>query len=541
MSLRKLTAHNFRLLENFGIEFGPRVTVLVGPNYVGKSTVLEALLFLRNVKASLQLYPTLGAMMGDFTSAASSHDQSRMISLQISVTDAQASEFTYCLEFNREALQQEAVTAQGNLVSEARREGTEIHYFRDGALNSRATANINASLQPLSDEQLAPLQHFFSTMVNVDPFRNVSARSSVGNKETIAPTGADLSQVLHYHYNNDRERFDAYEEAVRRVLQEVDMIETPIAGQMTTARIRFRGSPVKFELAALSSGIREILTLVAAAQFSQPGSLILVEEPENHLHPAAQKALCAVFQELAEREGKQFVLTTHSEFIFGQFPPAQSIFIDRAGSGSQATPLENMDVHSAWQRLGIDRGRLLEVLGRARQVVVVTEARADARVVDALVRDIRDLSDKVLPVGAEGGGWNEIIAYAAQLRDALGRFRIPSTVLVLLDSDDEPERKRQCLVSHGFDERTSHVWREKEIESYLIIPQALAAICGNERPAVEAVIAQAKGNGKGRLRWVLDQLGIADTPLDVIVTNACRSGHLPPEFVELVAKLEALF
>jgi predicted ATP-dependent endonuclease of OLD family len=61
MHLRKLTAHNFGLLEGFEIEFGPQVTVLVGPNYVGKSKVLDGLIFLRNVKATQQLYPTLDA------------------------------------------------------------------------------------------------------------------------------------------------------------------------------------------------------------------------------------------------------------------------------------------------------------------------------------------------------------------------------------------------------------------------------------------------------------------------------------------------
>jgi predicted ATP-dependent endonuclease of OLD family len=47
MYLKKLVAQNFRLLENFEINFDPEVTVLIGPNYVGKSSVVDALLFLR--------------------------------------------------------------------------------------------------------------------------------------------------------------------------------------------------------------------------------------------------------------------------------------------------------------------------------------------------------------------------------------------------------------------------------------------------------------------------------------------------------------
>jgi hypothetical protein len=204
--------------------------------------------------------------------------------------------------------------------------------------------------------------------------------------------------------------------------------------------------------------------------------------------------------------------------------------------------LKDVDVYSAWQRLGIDRSRLLEVLGRTRQVVVITEARGDAKVLEALIRGDRDLSDRVLPSRAEGGGWADIIRYAAQLREALARFRIPSAVCVLLDNDGERDLKIECLGDNGFDETTSHVWCEKEIESYLLLSGALAAISGKSVAEVEALIAEAAGAGKPRLQWVMRQLGIEETPLDVIVTNERRNNpdNLPAEFIEVVGKLRSL-
>jgi len=545
MHLKKLVTRNFRLLENFEIEFNPEVTIIIGPNYTGKSSVIEALIFLRD--AALGGFGHAFRTREGFSRVSSWCDGKRTLVLDTTLADETGSQFSYDVQFDSAGLRGEQATVNSSLICTTKIQGVnqeQLVYFRNNDANFTINRNFDVALLPHRVPVLAPLVECFSSVVNVDPFRNVAYQSSVGTKEMIHATGADLPQVLHYHYNNDRERFDAFESTVRKVLPEVDIIETPLVpgGNAVTVRIRFQASRVKFELVSLSSGVKDVLILLAAAHFSPPGSLVLIEEPENHLHAAAQKALCSVIRELARTEQKQFVLTTHSEFILGQFDTAQSVFIERGDSGSQAIPLEKVDVYSVWQRLGIERSKLLEVLGRTRQVVVITESRNDAKILEVLAKDDHELSDSVLPARAEGGGWADIIQYAAQLRDALSRFRIPSAVFVLLDNDGERERKRESLVKHGFDDGTSHVWCEKEIESYLLFPGALVAISGKPRSEVETIIAQANCAGKERLHWVLRQLGIDGVPLDVIVTNACRNktDEVPAEFTALVEKLRRL-
>ena len=44
----------------------------------------------------------------------------------------------------------------------------------------------------------------------------------------------------------------------------------------------------------------------------------MIEEPEIHLHPKAQADLASVLVEEAKSEGKQLVITTHSEHIAGR-------------------------------------------------------------------------------------------------------------------------------------------------------------------------------------------------------------------------------
>jgi AAA15 family ATPase/GTPase len=51
MHLKSLIIKNFRVLEDIDVEFDPRVNVIVGPNAVGKTTLLEAIRFAKALLA----------------------------------------------------------------------------------------------------------------------------------------------------------------------------------------------------------------------------------------------------------------------------------------------------------------------------------------------------------------------------------------------------------------------------------------------------------------------------------------------------------
>jgi len=410
---------------------------------------------------------------------------------------------------------------------------------------SSSQANMNPmNMSFLHPMQAAPLEvesmkNFLASGLFLEPFRNVSPEMQVGAKAMINPLGGDLAQVLHSYYNRDRERFDGFEEIMRAVLPEIDMIETPLtSGPSATIQIRFKDDAQRYDLWQLSSGVKETMLIVAAVHFSPAGQLIVLEEPENHLHPASQKAIAAVLKRAAETEDKQLIVTTHSETILGQFAPDDVLYIDKYAGRSRAERLSEADVYQVWERLGIDRGVLLQILGRARQTIVIVEGRSDYKVLESLW-DAFGLTDKVLPANARGGGWREIVDQAAALRDAMERFNLPSTVFVLLDNAGNRDEKGQYLTDRDFDDDHCHVWQQKEIESYLLLPDALSRISGRSRDEVEAVIAGTKHAGKEKLDGVLQRLGIADTPVHTIVRNLMNvdAAELPTELREVMEKV----
>lgn len=71
---------------------------------------------------------------------------------------------------------------------------------------------------------------------------------------------------------------------------------------------------VVLNLAMASHGSKQILSVITQLFWSEPGTIIMIEEPEISLHPDSQAHLVELFAE-AIREDKQIIITTHSEFI----------------------------------------------------------------------------------------------------------------------------------------------------------------------------------------------------------------------------------
>ncbi len=88
-----------------------------------------------------------------------------------------------------------------------------------------------------------------------------------------------------------------------------------------------------FRVGAASAGERELLTyLFAIYALNVRDALIVIDEPELHLHPRWQKTLMTLFEQLASETGNQFVMATHSPVFVS---PATIQYVSRVYSDAQ--------------------------------------------------------------------------------------------------------------------------------------------------------------------------------------------------------------
>lgn len=135
------------------------------------------------------------------------------------------------------------------------------------------------------------------------------------NTEVVKPDGADTFAAL---VSSVRDQSTLREE-VAKWLRELDLTET-LGIRATGSHSRFYEVTVNIEgvesaLLDVGFGISQVLPVITMLLSAPEGSIILLEQPELHLHPNAQAGLADLMLEVAETRHLQLIVESHSEHI----------------------------------------------------------------------------------------------------------------------------------------------------------------------------------------------------------------------------------
>lgn len=107
----------------------------------------------------------------------------------------------------------------------------------------------------------------------------------------------------------------------------------------------------KANLLDVGFGVSQVLPVVTLAFFAPEGSMVILEQPELHLHPLAQAALGELLVHVGRERRLQFLVETHSEHLFRRLQTliaeerlasseCAMLFINRKDGDSSLEPLE---------------------------------------------------------------------------------------------------------------------------------------------------------------------------------------------------------
>lgn len=295
-----LRIQRFKCFEDQTIQFG-NLTLLAGGNASGKSTVIQVLLVLRqsNETGGLQVGElSLNgkyAKIGTAKDALYSHSQED--SLAFTITDEDATN-TVTFEFDYQ------------------RGEPEAHTLFDSRKPSCPSMNLfDKGLTYLSAERLGPRLLYPITDVSRGEM-NVGIQGEY-TAHCLAEFGNERIHVEELAFpDTDNLLFRHQTELWMRCIVPNLGIEIAQISEADRVRmgLRNKGDTDFWRPTNVGFGVSYTLPVIVAALMAKPGSILIVENPEAHLHPAGQSEL-ARFLARTATTGVQVIIETHSDHI----------------------------------------------------------------------------------------------------------------------------------------------------------------------------------------------------------------------------------
>jgi len=245
----------------------------------------------------------------------------------------------------------------------------------------------------------------------------------------------------------------------------------------------------KRDLMVEGSGFLQWLSVFALA-IDPDIDVLLLDEPDAHLHSSLQEQLLETLREFKSDARKQVLIATHSTELLRNAEPSDILQI-RSGQGGRYLTVEHQKV-GLLAGLGSDYAPRIDRVKRTKRILFV-EGPSDLRILQTVASKLGLAWPKEWVEWTTPRSQKERKQLYLALKEELPEL----VALSLRDRDDEKaETVGSDLVdpsAGGDPDFYSRRWRRRYIESYLIWPPAVAAATGLAETQVVQDLADRHG------------------------------------------------
>ena len=320
--LKRLYVHNYKCLVNFEINFDKDISLFLGANGSGKSTVFEVLTKLRRVIVSEEKVENV-FYGSDFTRWLKYEDLDVRFELDIEIN---SSVYRYLLviddlSWNEPVIKEESLCGNNKILIESKDEKTVL--FKNDENEEQLsfdTSRSSIKRYLRSYDSLVFCQYLGGfVIVRINPYEMVSTINKANAK-----VKADFSNYAEWfaHLNEkNRKGVSVFEKAMRDILPGFDFFRIEQAGQAKVLEVDFENTANKKDIISyyfneLSEGQKVLIALYALVYCTPENSLICIDEPENFLAlPEIQPWLNELREQCKERNIQALLISHHPSLI----------------------------------------------------------------------------------------------------------------------------------------------------------------------------------------------------------------------------------
>jgi predicted ATP-dependent endonuclease of OLD family len=231
------------------------------------------------------------------------------------------------------------------------------------------------------------------------------------------------------------------------------------------------------EVGWMGSGLQMWLQIMWFLSFSTTKDVVILDEPDIYMHSDLQRKIIRL---LLGGNYKQVIVATHSLEIISEVAPENILVVDRTKPISKFTT-SVPSVQKIIDKIGSVHNIQLTRFWKCKKCILV-EGK-DLKILRHLQDTLFPTSDtpfETVPNMSIGGwgNWKFAIGSSMLLKNAADET---INVYCILDRDYHTDSEITKLLDEASNNSVKlHVWKRKEIENYLIIPQAICRLINSK-------------------------------------------------------------
>lgn len=193
-------------------------------------------------------------------------------------------------------------------------------------------ANFTEKAQQTIPDIVSDYQKLLGNILFLDPIPAKMRDYCFTTDKYLQGNGKNLSSVLYHLWGNDRAAnqapYNHQRQTILAFIQSLPEQDIATLGFLTGPRGEvmlelvetFGGQERRYDASLLSDGTLRVLAIAAAMLSATKGSLVVIEEIDNGVHPSRAKHLLEQIQTVAKQRSLRVLLSTHNPALLDALP-----------------------------------------------------------------------------------------------------------------------------------------------------------------------------------------------------------------------------
>ncbi len=331
----------------------------------------------------------------------------------------------------------------------------ELRQARNAGISIRGS--VPQLIQPLMRRQDQYFTAYIPGISGIANSENKQSKKVVHRAASYGDSNIYMRNILLLLEQN-KESIKRIEEHLSDIIGDITISVFHNENQDLIINCNITTNHIDRPLELAGTGFLQLIQIFSYLYLFKP-TLLLIDEPDVHLHPPIQEKLISVLEAVASELGTRIIIATHSPFIVRGRTFDTNVYWLKDGELQESDP-QNVETALGWGSLG-------------KKILLISEDQ-DLTLLRAILRQWPDLDRQIALYPRNGIKSLPQPKEVGNIYDFLGK-----KLKILIHRDRDTLTDKECAkIQNQYDAEFTSFWFPEmwDIESYLCTPKTLSEV-----------------------------------------------------------------